>query len=222
MQLCTKAWALPALQVPHSQAPPCSEAWGVVRYACSASCWWFQFQLCRGSFLPYLSLLTLPSSELDISSFAVENEEEFFEHHLRKLSVSLSGTPPAETSAAHRVPHPLQPSSSQTTSARLTQTQSGPSPPKALQTLSPSHTPHSGSHTQQTPTSLVVHSRIVALPDTPVGHCAGKLAARIHLNSIFLPTHPLLLQSSSSRSTTPSPTHCNGTSTLLQLRLSET
>ena len=124
--------------------------------------------------------------ELDLSSFEVEDEEKFFEHEVRKLAVSLSGSPPTESPIARPPPphtrHTLpEPPPSHHTSSHLTQmpqSTSENSPPRAIHSLNPSHTPHGEDHTPynhtHSPSSLIVTSRTLILPETPVGQSSGK------------------------------------------------
>ena len=103
-------------------------------------------------------------SELDFSLFEVENEEKFFEQHIQQITVTLCGSPMTETPIPKPTRQPLSTSFD--------------SPPKALRTLSPSHsllqtTPSSHTH-QHTPSSRITSSHTLILPDTVVGQYSGK------------------------------------------------
>ena len=104
-----------------------------------------------------LSLVVL-CSELDFSSFEVEDEEKFFEQQLRRIVVSLAGSP--RTESLHPPPH---------------------SPPHLAHTLSPSHTPATGDLTHGS-SSLVLSSRTLTLPDAPVGHYSGKHQLKLSID----------------------------------------
>ena len=102
-------------------------------------------------------------SELDFSSFEVEDEEKFFEQQLRRVVVSLAGSPRTESP----LPPPLHPPPH--------------SPPHLPHTLSPSHTPGTVDLTHSS-SSLVLSSRTLTLPDTPVGHFSGKHQLKVGID----------------------------------------
>ena len=109
-----------------------------------------------------LSLVVL-CLELDFSSFEVEDEEKFFEQQLRRVVVSLAGSPRTESP----LPPPLHPPPH--------------SPPHLPHTLSPSHTPGTVDLTHSS-SSLVLSSRTLTLPDTPVGHFSGKHQLKVGID----------------------------------------
>ena len=105
-------------------------------------------------------------SELDFSSFEVENEEKFFEQHIQQITVTLSGSPMSETPLPRRPHQPLSTSFD--------------SPPKALHTLSPSHTflltpPTTGPAHRATPTLHITSSDTLMLPNSAVGQFSGEM-----------------------------------------------
>ena len=105
-------------------------------------------------------------SELDFSSFEVENEEKFFEQHIHQITVTLSGSPMSETPLPRRPHQPLSTSFD--------------SPPKALHILSPSHTflltpPTTGPAHQATPTLHITSSDTLMLPNSAVGQFSGEM-----------------------------------------------
>lgn len=98
-------------------------------------------------------------SELDFSSFEVEDEEKFFEQQLRRVVISLSGSPQTESP----LPRPSHPPPQ--------------SPPHPTHTLSPSYTPGTedkGTDLTHSPPSHILSCHTLTLPDTPVGHYSGE------------------------------------------------
>ena len=116
-------------------------------------------------------------SELDFSLFEVENEEKLFEQHVQQTTITLLGSPMTETPIPKQTHH---------------LSTSFDSPPKALHTLSPSHsllqaTPPGHTH-QATPSSCITSSHTLILPDSAVGRYSGETSACTCM--YFLCMHP--------------------------------
>ena len=114
-------------------------------------------------------------SELDFSSFEVEDEEQFFEQHIQQVTITLSGRPTTESPIPKQRREPLSTSFG--------------SPPKALHTLSPSHsttqaTPTSHTH-PATPSTRITSSHTLILPDTVIGQYSGD----IHVYNMYTYTN---------------------------------
>ena len=103
--------------------------------------------------------------ELEFNSLEVEDNEQFFEQHLSKISISLSGSLPTES--------PLNMKSVKTSGVTFDL-----SPPQQ-KALSPSHTPlvFGGGRdltNKQSPSLRILAAHTLTLPDTAVGHYSEK------------------------------------------------